>query len=703
MRKKPILFILAAIVLLACVVGFADSLEIRSQVTPVKNGTYIFASSSSGVGSSSTMSIGFNGFFYDIDEDLGTEKLIVNIINGNRIDGFSSPPGLIYETANESKRFEFRDWGRYSTLGFMGQNYFVGYNSIPINGNEPYLFRASEHKNVLDSQILLKVLIDSDSTRLFSGKMPLKLKEGYELELRSVDLTSKKANVRLIKDGTIEQESVVVCEPNADMIDRTFIYKKNIKNVKNLTIIAIHFDRLFIGDLYDNETQKAQVDGIFQLSEYPTAVNEGTRYGVMTVTDVGARTIGDANNRTIQMTNRDKTIFLDTGKEVNIFGDIRLRTADKIIVENEPLNFYIYSNITEPGIYDVRGPRDQILGGRTYHWSFADFPGFMYDLDSNLGTENFSMNLLGSSKSGDARLDSLVYETKAKQNEFKFGDWGAYHEIGFMGEKYFSGYVKNDSKLSIARMSGRTTNLLAYDMISKVLIDSDTELPPISNGSVFALEDGYKLRIREIDSNKVVLELIDQELKVLDSNKIVTPGNGEGSTYYYKASMDKNGQNSFLTIAVHFRNAYKEAGLSLTTIDGVWQISDKFKLIQDNPDLGIMKVKEINPTEGNMLISMNSDGKNIRVTEGATKKIMGDYYIRFADQDDGKAIRFYIMKNVTVGGGDEIYSLPNPLSPYESGMPKDDNGADRVSPDYSISLALAVLFCAVCLIKRNAI
>jgi len=123
MRKKPILFILAAIVLLACVVGFADSLEIRSQVTPVKNGTYIFASSSSGVGSSSTMSIGFNGFFYDIDEDLGTEKLIVNIINGNRIDGFSSPPGLIYETANESKRFEFRDWGRYSTLGFMCQNY----------------------------------------------------------------------------------------------------------------------------------------------------------------------------------------------------------------------------------------------------------------------------------------------------------------------------------------------------------------------------------------------------------------------------------------------------------------------------------------------------------------------------------------------------------------------------------------------------
>ena len=67
----------------------------------------------------------FEGFYYDIDDDVGTEKLQVTISGGNKID----EKDLVYTTSPQQVEFEFEDWGKYDVIGFMADKYFAGYNN----------------------------------------------------------------------------------------------------------------------------------------------------------------------------------------------------------------------------------------------------------------------------------------------------------------------------------------------------------------------------------------------------------------------------------------------------------------------------------------------------------------------------------------------------------------------------------------------
>jgi|WetSurMetagenome_2_1015567.scaffolds.fasta_scaffold01686_8 S-layer protein (TIGR01567 family) len=701
MREKTASFALAFFILTASLAYGADSLEIRGPVEEVRDDNIEFSTSSSGIGTSSNSPSGFKGFFYDIDDDIGTEKLTVNI-KSKKLNGSDSPPGLIYSTSisepnSSSKRFEFREWGRYITMGFMGENYFVGYNGSPANGSLPYLYHASDHKNTLENQVLLKVLMDSDQMYLMSLKNPLRLKEGYELFLDSVDLHSKKAHVRLMKDGIIKKESVIVCDPNASMAEKTFIFRQDIDNIKNLTILAVYFDDLFSG--FDNASREkleiAQVDGIFQLSPRPTMVYIGSKYGVFTVTDV--------DSKGIRMINQYRTVNLNEGKDIDLIGGIRLRISEKKKYENRTPKFYIYSNITDSGTYEVRGPIATI-SKLPYNWSYADFPGFMYDLDDDLGTEYFGIDLSGSYDSGDVRLANLNYSTIAKDNRFQRVEWGSYYAMGWMGEQYFAGYAKNGSNMSLASLSDET-NLLAYDKISRVLIDNDDEQEPLAEGEFIPLMDDYSLHIKEINLDKVELDLYHKGI-ILHSNQIVTPGNGKESTFIYEVPAKENGKRNMITLAVHFKNAYESSVSSYTTIDGIWQISDDFETIQDGPSLGIMRLEEIASNEGNMHIELSSKDKTIRAVKGKTKPIMNDYSVRFADQEVGKELRFYIMKNVTVGNVENVSSLDpkfivdsNGVPIYKSEPSGDDN--ELSSLDIGLALAVAAFLCVVYLIRKR--
>jgi S-layer protein (TIGR01567 family) len=90
----------------------------------------------------------FEGFFYDIDDDVGTENLTVRI-TGNKIDD----QDLIYETNPRPVQFEFQRWGEYDVIGFMADKYFAGY----IEDTE-----FTDEASIINEGELRKVLIDSD-------------------------------------------------------------------------------------------------------------------------------------------------------------------------------------------------------------------------------------------------------------------------------------------------------------------------------------------------------------------------------------------------------------------------------------------------------------------------------------------------------------------------------------------------------------
>jgi S-layer protein (TIGR01567 family) len=635
-RMRPKLAAIAVIVIVSCFFGITDGLEIRSKVVPAINGSYRFSANGGEIGSSGTLSLGFHGFYYDIDDDLGNEEIRINV-NKGKIDGKERPEGLIYRTAKESKRFRFRDWGQYFTMGFMGENYFAGYNGISSNGRVPYLYQASHDKDIFSSQMLLKVLIDEDTELVFSDRDPLQLKDGYKLMLDEIGPSGDRAYLKLLRNGVEVANGTIDCSSN-DEKDRIFKYTNDFSNVDDLVILAVHFDKFF-----SRETlQLAQIDGIFQLSEDPKRIDVGSKYGVLTVLST------DSNS--IEMANRDETITLRQGIDLPIIGRIRLRTADPEEDSNKALNMYIYSNIIDPGTYEVRGPKDEIMKGKIYIWDYNKFPGFMYDLDRNLGTEELIIQSSGDYENGDARLRSLVYRTKARESRIKLDEWGSYYLIGFMGEKYFAGYADDESRLSLASISGDDeTNLLSLEKLSKVLIDSDEQFKPYAIGKNIRLQEGYVLKIKNIDSERIILDLEKNNFS-LDVNHIVNMLGNEDCTYTYRAPIGLG--NKLVTLAVHFKNTFNSNMASLATIDGIWQISDNLTPIEYGSSSGLMKIMETEISPGKMILKMESKDKTIRAAKGRNESIMGDYFIRFADQDDEKPLRFYVMKNVIVSQGD---------------------------------------------------
>jgi hypothetical protein len=144
--------------------------------------------------------------------------------------------------------------------------------------------------------------------------------------------------------------------------------------------------------------------------------------------------------------------------------------------------------------------------------------------------------------------------------------WGHYSA---KGPDFFTGYIdgllyeqSNDKTLKGCR--------------SKVLINEKNEKTVTSQYPVI-LSDGYQLALKNIDpeGNKVYLELTKNG-EVVDS-KVITPSKEDRTkadeTYYYK-NPQVGQQKKLITIAVHFKNAFRGADDNLGTVDAIWQISD---------------------------------------------------------------------------------------------------------------------------------
>jgi len=253
-----------------------------------------------------------------------------------------------------------------------------------------------------------------------------------------------------------------------------------------------------------------------------------------------------------------------------------------------------------------------------FTWSPKSFSGFFYDLEDEIGTENLTIeNVNGRTiEEGD-----LKYETRPQSIGFEFDDWGDYQVIGFMADKYFAGY--EGAAEGIVDREG--DSILDEGQLRKVLLDDDTE-HSITTGSVLPLEEGYELRIKEIDidGNKVWLALA-QDGEEIDS-KVITPESGDDVASTYAYEIDVGGRDIPLILA-HVNNVFASAESSLVTIDGLFQISDTYTSVEDGDEYGAMKVVSVASTNGS---EMDND-ESISLRRDRTVNIMGDVNFEVAD------------------------------------------------------------------------
>jgi len=324
---------------LANVSAASDDVEVRGQVTNL------------GVPEFAWNALNFPGFFYDADENIGTEQITflltdiqysTAILNGD--SDASGNYGITYTTTAQSTNFNFKPWGRYNAIGFLGEKCFVSYNSDAVENakddqeSQPYLFENSQDKGLLENLQLSRVLIDLNSEQIIASNKPLMLEQGYELHIKNVDASSDVATLELTKGSQIIDTGIVApSRLHATLSDKTYCYKADLGNAKGIVQIAVHFKNAF----NSSEGGIAAVDAIFQVSDEPISVMPDEIFDVMQVANV------DTTTNTITLDNKDYRIFLKKNMDMPLMQNIHIKTANQEDAnETNPLRYYIYKDIS---------------------------------------------------------------------------------------------------------------------------------------------------------------------------------------------------------------------------------------------------------------------------------------------------------------------------------------------------------------------
>jgi len=272
MKKLTAITLTALMVLfvLAMTVEAVSEVDVRGQVTNVDRASTTWDYKN------------FAGFYYDIDKNIGTEQITFNVAGVDAgkatatLSDTEGARGIIYKTTAQPKNFKFNAWGSYQVIGFLAERYFAAYNvditqKMKDAGENatPYLYDKSKNRNLMTNEQISKVIEDSDTERTIASASPLKLGEGYQLDVQSIEVDGSKVYVELSKDGAVVDSKVI--QPsisNAKMGDKTYYYKKDLGDTKEIVVMAVHFKNAFRG----TDTNVSTVDGVFQVSDTPAPI-----------------------------------------------------------------------------------------------------------------------------------------------------------------------------------------------------------------------------------------------------------------------------------------------------------------------------------------------------------------------------------------------------------------------------------------------
>ena len=285
-KMKYILIVLALLLL----AGISSAEVIKGQSTDLGVNTYTWNNT--------------NFAWFVGDERITTMMHGVNASNDSAVlsdqPDWNNVRGITYVTTAQLENFEYKPWGQYEAIGFLGEMYFVAYNNRQTPGmmaagqDTAILWDQSTYRNLMTTLQIDKILLDNNTKTTIDSDTPLKLKEGYELDLRSVDLNEHQALVELLKNGKSVNKQIVRVL-GGTMNDQTYAYRLTINGIKPIVIMGVHFSNVF----HDGNMNSATIDGIFQISDTPILLKFDQPYDKMSITNV------DATGMTITMGNKD--------------------------------------------------------------------------------------------------------------------------------------------------------------------------------------------------------------------------------------------------------------------------------------------------------------------------------------------------------------------------------------------------------------
>ncbi|HOW14485.1 S-layer protein domain-containing protein [Methanosarcina sp.] len=318
----------------------------------------------------------FEGFYYNIDEGIETEKMEITDLNDRNIPDGS----LVYTSTPKAVEFEHDDWGNFTVVGFMAKKYFAGYPDDTADGQ-------IDEVSLLSDNILSEVLTDTDDKESFYSGDALELEEGYSLNILEVDVNGESVWVQLEKDGDVVDDEFVTS-------GQDYIYEGTLGEAEDVPMIIVHFGTVFAG----TETSAVFTEGIFQISDEYIEINNGDTFDEMEVTSVSESGITMKN---------EGDIGLGEDETIDVMGDIKFKTAD-----SDTLRFYPFVEVESEGNsskeLNINLPSEIIVGDT-------------FDIEVTAG--NFSIEgatvKVNTTNVGKTNADGIVEYTAEKEGTFK--------------------------------------------------------------------------------------------------------------------------------------------------------------------------------------------------------------------------------------------------------------------------------------------
>jgi S-layer protein (TIGR01567 family) len=235
----------------------------------------------------------FAGFWYDLDNDLSSENMTVNVTVGTRT---IEEGNLVYRCTPEDMLYKNpalnNELGGYKLVGFMADEYIA-------------------YDNKTDKLVKLLIEWDSGDDKVLKIGEMLEMPDGYVLVAKEIDLDGGKCVLALYKDGFGLDTEIV-------QDGATYTYLDD----EDVMIFSVKIDSVFRG----TDTNMVIVKYVFLMSEDILKVGAGDNFGVMEVTSTSGG---------ITLKN-DDTVTLNKGDEVEIMGDLYFKVAD-----SDDLRYYI--------------------------------------------------------------------------------------------------------------------------------------------------------------------------------------------------------------------------------------------------------------------------------------------------------------------------------------------------------------------------
>jgi S-layer protein (TIGR01567 family) len=369
-------------------------------IVPASAATSVEIRSSVFTGSAELNATNFAGFYYDLDDNIATETMTVNVTGTRTV----AQNALEYNTSIEAVDYASGNLnGQYNVMGLFAEKY------IPLADDTP--------------DKLSKLLLDADQKYTLRTGTALQLPGGYALTAKQIDVEGNKVWMEFTKDGEFIEDEIL------DVSNGTVVWTYEADDIAGEDDVVVM--RVAVTNVFQGQVDSlAVIDGVW-LMDYENVLELETedKFDKLEVSTIGSDYLLLRNPSSITLT-ADKTISIAQG--------MSFKVADN----STSLRYYVMKVFTAPGTYEIRG--EVATGSKT--WTATNFAGFYYDLDDNISTETMTVNVTGTRTIAQ---NALEYNTSIEAVDYASGNLnGQYNVMGLFAEKYIPLADDTPDKLS---------------------------------------------------------------------------------------------------------------------------------------------------------------------------------------------------------------------------------------------------------------